>query len=122
MSTHQPSSSASSSPSSTGGFDRKPDNRSATGPSGTTARAAFPARLRAAPFCPSSRNGVTLLLVTPLAQVAAATDTEPEASPNCASMAEWLDGMRPYCHFVAVRGLISYGSFDASPNCSTRLA
>ncbi len=57
-----------------------------------------------------------------LAQVAAAIDTEPGASPNCASMAEWLDGMRPYSHLVSVRGLISNGASDLTPNCSTWLA
>ena len=38
------------------------------------------------------------------------------------SMAEWLDGMSTYSHFVPVRGLISNVAVDRSPNSSTRLA
>jgi hypothetical protein len=33
--------------------------------------------------------------VTAFVHVAAAIDTDPGASPNCASMAEWLDGISP---------------------------
>jgi len=47
------------------------------------------------PCCPSSRNGVSRARVIDFCHVAAAMETEPEASPNCASMAEWLDGMSP---------------------------
>ncbi len=51
-----------------------------------------------------------------------AMDTEPAASPNCASIAAWLDGIRPCCHFVAVRGPVSKVSTPCTPNSATRLA
>ena len=48
------------------------------------------------PAGPASRNGVDAgCAATAFAQVAAAIDTEPAASPNCASIAEWLDGISP---------------------------
>src|SRR6185503_910274 len=74
-----------------------------------------------APFCPVSWNGVSLPRVTDFANVAAAIDTDPDASPNCASIAEWLDGMSPYNHFVPVRGVIVHCG-PSEPNSSTRLA
>lgn len=52
----------------------------------------------------------------------AAMDTEPAASPNCASIAAWLDGIRPCCHLVALGGLISKVSAPWTPNSATRLA
>ena len=60
---------------------------------------------------------------TALAKVAAAMETEPGASPNWASIAEWLDGMSPYSQRVPVRGGIGNGgASEPRPNCSTRLA
>lgn len=52
----------------------------------------------------------------------AAIDTDPEASPNCASIAAWLDGISPYCQVVAERGEMSNDPPPATPNSSTRLA
>ncbi len=49
-------------------------------------------------------------------------DTEPAARSNCASIAAWLDGIRPCCHFVALRGLITKPSLPSTPNSATRLA
>ena len=44
---------------------------------------------------PPSLYGVSPVRLTDLLQVAAAIETEPGASPNCSSMAEWLEGMSP---------------------------
>ena len=77
---------------------------------GRPAPAAARRRRGAASRRPSSRRALLArragtarrrLRVSAFAQVAAAIDTEPEARPNCASIAEWLDGIRPYSH---VRG------------------
>ena len=67
--------------------------------------AATAARPCAPPLAPrpSGRpagTGVTPDRLTAFAQVAAAMDTEPGASPNCASIAEWLDGISPYSQRV----------------------
>lgn len=40
------------------------------------------------PCCPASSKGVSRVLVSDFYQVAAAIETEPGASPNCASIAE----------------------------------
>lgn len=56
------------------------------------------------------------------AQSVAAIDTDPAARPNCASIAAWLDGIRPCCHRVAVRGPITKVSVPWTPNSGTRLA
>jgi hypothetical protein len=73
------------------------------------------------PAWPSRRYGRTPVRLRFLAQVAAAIETEPPARPNWASMAAWLDGIRPCCQVVAVRGLISNGPEPARPNSATRL-
>src|SRR5580692_5707672 len=158
MSTDQPSSSASSRLSSTGGRWRKPVSLSAAGtprctsggfggvvpPGGTATRctsggfggvvppggtatgtgaaAVFLAWAFFVPAWPSSRYGSTRVRFTFFAQVVAAIDTLPPARPNCASIAAWLEGISPYCHLVALRGLISKVSRPATPNSSTRLA
>src|SRR5690606_18607432 len=129
MPTDQPRSSSSSTVSRRGGVDRKPESWSATAGSGLGAGAGFATDVRRfgglppEPDEPAVReNGRSLPRFNPLAQEAAAMDTEPAASPNCASIDEWLDGIRPYCHLVAVRAVISNGAREARPNCSTRLA
>jgi len=121
MSTHQPRSSASSRPSSRGGRDRKSDSRSRTG-SATGVRTGFAGRSRP-DLWPASRYGRTPLRLTALAQVAWAIETEPRASPNCASIAEWLEGISPYSHRVPVRaGISQSGVPGAVPNSGTGLA
>src|ERR1700761_134617 len=108
MSTDQPSSSASSRLSRTGGRWRKPVSLSEAGTEGTgTGAAVFLALAFFVPAWPSSRYGLTPVRFTFFAQVVAAIDTLPPARPNCASIAAWLEGISPYCHFVALRGLIS---------------
>jgi hypothetical protein len=75
------------------------------------------------PLRASSRNGVRRVAVSALRHVAAAIDTVPRASPNCSSIAQWLEGIIPYCQVVAVRGAISTSAVPgADPNSGTRLA
>lgn len=95
MSTHQPRSSASSSASSAGGAARKPLSRSAVSSGGVAVGVARVRRPFLPVCCPASRYGVSRVRPTAAAQFAAAMETVPGARPNCASMAEWLDGMRP---------------------------
>ncbi|GAA3245860.1 hypothetical protein GCM10020256_73130 [Streptomyces thermocoprophilus] len=69
-----------------------------------------------------SRYGSTRVRLRFFAHWVAAMDTEPAASPNCASIAAWLDGMSPCCHLVPVGGVISKVSVPCTPNSATRLA
>src|SRR5262249_24163957 len=75
-----------------------------------------------APACPARGNGIVAVRLTFLAHTVAAIDTEPAARPNCASIAAWLDGIRPCCHLVSLRGLISKVSAPSEPNSGTWLA
>ncbi len=99
-------------------------SRSGDGADGAGAAGAFPAPdlFVFAPACPASRYGRTPVRSRFFAHTVAAMDTEPAARPNCASIAAWLDGIRPYCHRVAVRGAIPKEPPPATPNSSTRLA
>ncbi|CAM5473369.1 hypothetical protein SGLAM104S_05880 [Streptomyces glaucescens] len=74
------------------------------------------------PACPASRYGFTRVRLRFFAHSVAAMDTDPAARPNCASIAAWLDGIRPCCHLVALGGLISKVSVPWTPNSATRLA
>src|ERR1700734_2071307 len=139
MSTDQPSSSASSRLSRTGGRWRKPVSLSEAGTprctsggfggvvplggtvTGTGAAAVFLAWAFFVPAWPSSRYGSTRVRLTFFAQVVAAIDTLPPARPNCASIAAWLEGISPYCHLVALRGLIAKVPRPAPPHPSTVL-
>src|SRR5262249_51747722 len=75
-----------------------------------------------APAWPARWYGSAPVRLTFFAQTVAAIDTEPAARPNWASIAAWLEGIRPYCHLVAVRGLISKVPVPWTPNSATRLA
>ncbi len=75
-----------------------------------------------APVWPANRNGRTPVRLTFFAHSVAAIDTDPAASPNCASIAAWLEGIRPYCQVLALGGLISKVSLPWTPNSATRLA
>src|SRR5262249_25954491 len=66
-------------------------------------------------------NGRTPRARRLLSQVASSSVTVPGGSRNCRSMAAWLEGMRPYSHFVAVRDGISQRVGRAVPNSSTSL-
>lgn len=91
----------------------------ATGAGGPEAFLGF-AAFRA-PAWPSSRNGCTRVRLRFFAHWVAAIDTEPAARPNCASIAAWLDGIRPCCQVLSPDGVISKVSVPWTPNSSTRL-
>lgn len=100
-------------------------SRSAAGPADAGApgaRAFLGLVLFLVPAWPSSRNGRTPVRLTFFAHSVAAMDTEPAASPNCASIAPWLDGIRPCRHFVPLGGLTVKVSLPCTPNSATRLA
>ncbi len=60
--------------------------------------------------------------LTFFAHSVAAIDTEPAASPNCASIAAWLDGISPCCQVLPLGGVIRYVSAPPTPNSATLLA
>src|SRR5262249_43760295 len=115
--------SASSRESRTGSCCRKPDSLSAGGAAGPGAAGAAVLVLGFffVPACPASWNGVTAVRLTFFAHTVAAIDTDPATRPNCASIAAWLDGMRPCDHLVALRGPISKVSAPWAPNSATWL-
>src|ERR1700758_2377166 len=97
MSTDQPSSSASSRLSRTGGRWRKPVSLSEAGieGTGTGAAAVFLALAFFVPAWPSSRYGLTPVRFTFFAQVVAAIDTLPPAGADRASIAPGAGGGTP---------------------------